>query len=456
MSKRGRLTLVVFVGLWLLPVRAYAQGEIAGVVKDASGGLLPGVTVEAASAALIEKVRSVSTDGTGRYRIIDLRPGRYTVTFTLPGFQTVRREGIVLTGSFVAVVDPEMRVGAVTETVTVTGESPLIDIQSVTRQQVLTDAVIDAVPTSRNYEGLAKLLPGVSSGSPDQGGVMGSETTSLTFHGARTTDVRVTLNGISTMTLQAGGAIGGSNPDVSTDQEVAIDTNAVSAEMASGGLRINFVPRDGGNTFKSSTYATFSHGNLQGNNFTQRLKDAGLPAADKMWRNWDINPAFGGPISKDRIWYWMAVRNVGVDNFAPILQNKNAWDPTKWTYVADPDRPGINNGRWWNSNLRVTWQASPRNKIAGTYRREWGCRCPTEITATVAPEASNDRRFPRLLRRRLFLLLRLVRRLGLFLCRRRVLVLRLLVAALLGSRRDQRAQQQQPQAWILGVHVSVS
>ncbi len=395
MSKFGRFVLALLI-LFMLPAWAYAQGQIAGIVKDTSGAVLPGVTVEAASPALIEKVRSVVTDGTGRYRVVDLRPGAYTVTFTLTGFATVKRDGIVLTGSAVVVVDADLKVGAVEETITVSGETPIVDVQSVTRQQVLSDVVIDAVPTSRNYEGLAKLLPGVTSGSPDQGGVMGSETTSLTFHGARTTDVRVTLNGISTMTLQAGGAIGGSNPDVSTTQEVTLDTNAVSAELATGGMRINFVPRDGGNTFKASIYGTFSHENLQGDNLTQRLQDAGLPSADKMWRNWDVNPAFGGPIRKDRVWYWMSIRNVGVDNFAPIFENKNAWDPTAWTYVPDPSKPGDNNGRWWNSNLRTTWQATPRNKIAGTYRREWWCRCPTEITATVAPEASNDRRFPRL------------------------------------------------------------
>jgi hypothetical protein len=97
----------------------YAQAAITGVVKDTSGGVLPGVTVEVASPVLIEKVRTVSTDGTGQYRVVDLRPGTYSVTFTLPGFRTVKRDGIELTGTFVATVSADLSVGQLDETITV-------------------------------------------------------------------------------------------------------------------------------------------------------------------------------------------------------------------------------------------------------------------------------------------------------------------------------------------------
>src|SRR5689334_837295 len=118
--------LCVLTGLGILvPAAAYGQASITGVVKDSSGSVLPGVTVEASSPALIEKVRSATTDGTGQYRIVDLRPGTYTLTFTLPGFSLVRREGLELTGSFTATVNADLRVGAIEETVTVTGESPI-------------------------------------------------------------------------------------------------------------------------------------------------------------------------------------------------------------------------------------------------------------------------------------------------------------------------------------------
>ena len=158
--------------LVLLPAASYAQASIVGVVKDTSGGVLPGVTVEAASPALIEKTRSVVTDGTGQYRIENLRPGTYTVTFALPGFNTVKREAIELTGSFTASVNADLRVGALEETVTVTGETPIVDVQSTTRQQVLNQEMIDAIPSGRNPTFLAALLPGVSVANPDVGGIM--------------------------------------------------------------------------------------------------------------------------------------------------------------------------------------------------------------------------------------------------------------------------------------------
>src|SRR6185503_5761033 len=140
------LFLVALVCVFV-PSMAYAQAAITGVVKDASGGVLPGVTVEAASPVLIEKVRSVVTDDTGQYRIVDLRPGAYAVTFTLPGFSAVKREGIALSGTFVATVDAELRVGAVEETITVSGESPIVDVQSARTQQIIDREIISAIPT---------------------------------------------------------------------------------------------------------------------------------------------------------------------------------------------------------------------------------------------------------------------------------------------------------------------
>src|SRR2546428_875598 len=152
--------------LLLLPSAAYAQfaGAITGVVKDASGGVLPGVTVEAASPALIEKVRSVVTDDTGQYRVVDLRPGTYSVTFTLPGFSTVKRDGIEITGTFVATVNADLKVGALEETITVTGETPVVDVQSVKVQQTVSNDVIRAIPSSRSAAGLQAPIPRAGSG----------------------------------------------------------------------------------------------------------------------------------------------------------------------------------------------------------------------------------------------------------------------------------------------------
>ena len=152
---------IVSVLLLLTPTIAYAQASITGVVRDASGAVLPGVTVEAASPALIEKVRTATTDGTGQYRIIDLRPGIYSLTFSLEGFSTVRREGLELSGSFVATVNIDLKVGTVAETITVTGETPTVNLQSAAQQRVMTQEIITELPTARSIQSLSTLIPGV-------------------------------------------------------------------------------------------------------------------------------------------------------------------------------------------------------------------------------------------------------------------------------------------------------
>ena len=190
---------VAFASMVIVPSALYAQASIAGVVKDTSGAVLPGVTVETSSPALIEKTRSVVTDGTGQYRIVDLRPGTYTVTFTLGGFSIVKREGIELTGSFTATVNADMRVGAVEETVTVTGETPIVDIQNTTRQKSMAHDVIDAIPTGRLAQNLGVLVPGVTVassltfngiGGQDVGGSSGNMVAQLASHGGRGLDSR--------------------------------------------------------------------------------------------------------------------------------------------------------------------------------------------------------------------------------------------------------------------------
>ena len=161
LAQRSRGALVVALVSLFLPSAAYAQAAITGVVRDASGAVLPGATVEAASPVLIEKVRSVSSDAAGQYRIVDLRPGVYSVTFSLPGFTTFKREGIELSGSFVATVNADLRVGALEETVTVTGESPIVDVQSARSQQIIDKDVLAAIPSSRNVTGIQAIIPGM-------------------------------------------------------------------------------------------------------------------------------------------------------------------------------------------------------------------------------------------------------------------------------------------------------
>jgi len=184
--------------LMLAPTTLFAQASITGVVRDSSGAILPGVTVEASSPALIERTRTVVTDGTGQYRIVDLRPGIYAVTFTLSGFNTLRREGIELSGSFIATVNADLVVGSVEQTVTVTAEAALVDVQSTTQQRVLGHDVADTVPSSRMPSGLGALIPGMVTaisaanftglGSQEVGGAGGDTTTNLSIHGGQNTD----------------------------------------------------------------------------------------------------------------------------------------------------------------------------------------------------------------------------------------------------------------------------
>jgi hypothetical protein len=381
----------------LLPAAAFAQGAIAGVVKDASGAVLPGVTIEASSPVLIEKVRTVVSDGSGNFRVENLRPGSYSVTFTLPGFSTVKRDDIPVSGSGVTQTDAVLRVGAVAETITVTGETPLVDIASTKKEVVLDHDSIQALPSSRQYFTLARVAPSTVGGGSDVGGAgIADVGQSLTSHGSKAVDQRVTLNGLSIMTLQAGGNIGGQQPDVGSAAEIAVDTSSLSAEQATGGVRINFIPKDGGNTFGNSTYFTVANESMQGTNYTDALKAAGLATPTKIDSTWDLNESLGGPIKKDKVWFWFSTRFNKTSAYAGIFANKNAYNPNAWTYVADPNSPAENRGKVQQNNLRITWQASPKIKVAFEQKIDAWCNCPTFIGATRAPEAGNDRRFPRL------------------------------------------------------------
>ena len=215
-----RLSILV-VALGLLPSLASAQGAITGSVRDTSGGVLPGVTVEASSPALIEKVRTAVTDSTGQYRIEDLRPGAYVVTFSLPGFATVRREGIVLTGSFAATVSAELRVGTLEETITVTGETPVVDVVNAKQQSILDNEVISAIPSARLYHSLATLVPGVTiSGSQDVGGTRGPLTVTFSMRGGPGNEGRLTVDGLSLGASLNGTGVSYTVADVGNAQEV--------------------------------------------------------------------------------------------------------------------------------------------------------------------------------------------------------------------------------------------
>ena len=187
--------LALLVVAFLIPASAFAQASLTGVVRDSSGAVLPGVTVEAASPVLIEKVRSTVTDSAGLYRIVDLRPGAYTLTFSLPGFTTVKREGLELAGSITLTIPAELRVGSLQESITVTGATPVVDVQSARTQTVLNADVIAALPATRAYGSLLNAIPGLT---VDNNGL--AVTPTMTFfssHGGPSNEGKVQINGMT-------------------------------------------------------------------------------------------------------------------------------------------------------------------------------------------------------------------------------------------------------------------
>jgi hypothetical protein len=383
-----------------IPATAYAQASIVGTVKDASGAVLPGVTVEASSPALIEKVRSVVTDGTGQYQIVNLVPGTYIVTFTLPGFSTLKREGITLSGSFTAKIDADLRVGGLEEAITVTGETPLVDVQNTRRERVIDREIIDNIPTSRTAYDMASLIPGVSrSGltNQDVGGSSSSGTPigSVAIHGGRTGDQLLLRNGIETVGQSSTGFSTPVNINPIGTQEVSVDTASAGAEYTTGGVRINVIPRDGGNTFSGALFISYANPSWQADNITQALKDRGVSSGDRLKDNFDFNPGFGGPIRKDKIWFFLSGRYKNSANYATgMYYDKNFNNPNVWVFEPDLNRPAANPSIWKGGQLRLTWQASAKNKIGVNWNEDSVSYAPTSVSLTVAPEAAENRLYP--------------------------------------------------------------
>src|SRR5688572_5977752 len=288
--------LTAFASLFVFPLAAHAQGSITGAVKDTSGAVMPGVTVEVASPALIEQSRSAVTDSNGNYRIVDLPPGTYSVTFTLTGFKTVRREGIIIQGVFNATVSPELAVGALEETITVSG-TPTVDVSNNTAQFVVDRDILDSIPTPvRNTPSRALLLPGTQV-VPF---VLGQFTMSV--RGSASSDTVIAIDGMRVNNLCGSGQYSGFYMNDAAIEEVTYTTGAESAEMQNGGLRINSTPKDGGNTFSGTFFAYGAGSNLQWDNRSDEVKQfvGQQPGIDFTYQ---INPSFGGPIMRDKLWF---------------------------------------------------------------------------------------------------------------------------------------------------------
>lgn len=391
----SRIRSAVFTGCAMLIVPAVALAQsansgIAGVARDANGNTLPGVTVEISSPVLIEKTRNVVTGDDGSYRILDLRPGVYTVTFNLQGFSAVRREGIDLPPAFTATVSVELQVGAVSETITVTSAAPLVDVQNTTSRRVMSQELLDAIPvTSRSPQGFAALMPGVI-GQGIAGTPGGREEMNTASHGALARDSLFLIDGASTgHTRGEGGAADYFRISQAYVQEITVTLGGGTAEQAYSGTVTNVIPKDGGNRFSGSVYVDYAGKNFSTSNLTPELEAQGFTknSLSNLRKLWEFSPAFGGPIVKDKVWFFASFRDAGsVQTRAGLFENQT---PLGWVYTPDTSKPAVIRLKDQSRNVRLTWQATTNNKFSGfvdsqphtVYQRGYQLQISPEATA---------------------------------------------------------------------------
>lgn len=348
-----RPALAVCFMLALMPAAVLAQSSIAGVVRDTSGAVLPGVNVEAASPALIERVRGAVSDDQGRYSIADLRPGIYTVTFGLQGFVTSVRKGLELPANFTATVNADLQIGDFAESVTVSGVSPVVDVQNAQKTTVIPRALLDAVPVPRMFVAEAALAVGTKISAQNVGGTRAAVNPRVTAHGSVSKDTTIEIDGMKMNTLVGGGD---SHPDHNDGmiQEMSVRISAIGADVSAGGPHINLVPREGGNVLSGATYLGYSNGAMQFDNLTPDLITRGLTTPDAVKMVYDANVSVGGAVKRDRLWFFGSLRQVGNEN-----EVANSFYPD--------GSPGIYDQKVGNYTTRLTWQPRTGHKVTAYY-----------------------------------------------------------------------------------------
>jgi Carboxypeptidase regulatory-like domain len=389
--RRAAKLCFALVAALALPSGLFAQGQtgtIAGTVKDATGAVLPGVTVEAASPALIEKTRTVVTDGQGEYKIIDLRAGTYTVTFSLAGFSSVKREGIELTTSFTANVGAEMRVGGVAETITVSGESPIVDVQNVQQKSTATRDAMDQLPTDRNFVSFAALTPAVLVTGVRQnvGGSIPETGMNLVIHGSRAGDSLVMVDGMPIINGSGSGGLQyGNYLNNAVAQEITFQTDSQSAEFERASVYSNFIPKDGSNVFHGSFTGRYTGQKLESSNLDASDQARGLTSGSRVDKIWDVDPAAGGPLIKDRLWLFSSFRNWGTYNTVA-----GSYLDQSFTELFYQPSTTVNDFPVWHDSAvaRLTTQVSEKNKVNLYYDWQYtyfgNCFVPSYQTALSA------------------------------------------------------------------------
>ncbi len=361
--------------LFLFPVMALAQSGISGVVRDVQGSVISGVTVQAASDALIEKSRTATTNGAGEYKIIDLRPGTYTVTFIMPGFSKVEQSNVVLTADFVANINADLKVGGADETVQVTAESVGLDIQTTTQQAVLTRQVMDNVPTGHSVFSDGQTQPGVSLSKPDVGGSTGMQQGTIQVHGSQTNDVAFMIDDMPVNSnYTTGGSVGVYYND-GMIQETSYKTSAIPAQYSQGGIVINMVPKEGGNQFHGSFYGSGMSSGTQFNNVPSN--NPFLKAGNNFQSMYDLNGSLGGPILKDKLWFFSTVRRWTVNEYQANIFNPSG-------------AQGLEDQRITSGVGRLTWQINEKNKVSGYYDKNMKYRGHRHDTSTSVPSISDE------------------------------------------------------------------
>ncbi len=387
--------VIVVCCLMSLPAISAAQtgSAITGVARDASGGVLPGVTIEASSPALIEGTRVAVSDDQGVYRIVDLRPGTYRVSFTLPGFKSFVRDGIALTSAFTATVNGELEVGAVEETVTVTGEAPVVDTQNVAAREVFTRETVETLPIAKSTGVWASLIPAMRQPPPaaaDSGATGGVDVgatqsersqAQVTVHGAPD-DIRVVRDGMEAMR----GVYSMNRVDT---QEITVQMGGNPAEAETGGVRINIIPREGGNVFSGSFELDGITEAMQGSNSDDALRARGLAGTPYVKQAYNAGTGFGGPVRQDKLWFFGSWRKWGSQLWLP----GKYYNATQGTPVYTPDlsRLASSDDYYQSFTGRLTWAATSNQKFNFSYEQANNCNCVIRLIAlNRAPEATGN------------------------------------------------------------------
>ena len=386
---RIRVALPIAGMFLLLSATASAQPDsgLAGAAIDESGLVLPGVTVEATSPALIEGVRTVITDGQGRYAIVNLRPGTYALTFTLTGFRTVVRENIELTSAFTATIDVEMGVGSVQETITVTAASPVVDVVNSVPTQTLTQTDVEQLPQVRSFQSYGTMIPAVKPssilGGRDVGGSAGEPPIMNSAHGS--TPGQSTIDGIKIISM-ASATWRWINAPSNMVQESVVQVGNGDAEAWTGGPNIDLISRDGGNFFSGNVSGEYAGEGWDADNLNDELIASGVTTRNSIGRIFDFGFGAGGPIVRDRLWFYGSFRKYGTKTF--VAGNYFNATPHTLFYTPDLDRQAFIARRNWASGGRVTWQAAENHKLTYQYNGSYQCFCPQGPEFGLAPSGS--------------------------------------------------------------------